>query len=725
MPQYGQRVRAAGPRRRSWAAAVSPPRRMFRLGERASTSGRTGSDRRADVDAPLAPPTVAARHGTPRRYVLRTVEERGVRFVRLWFVDVLGVLKSVAIPVVGARGRARGRRRDRRVGAGGRGAAARARRHRLSGRRDVRPAAVARRAPSGGCSARSASPAASRAPPTVARRARARARPRRRPRLDRPGRRRDRVLPLRRRRRRAERAATARRRRLLRPHPARRGLGLPPPDDRPPRAARHPGQGQPPRGRARASTRSSSTHTDALSMADSITTFRLAVKEVASELDLFATFMPKPLAEHAGSGMHLHLSLFDGDRNVFHDPDPDAPLSALGRQFLAGVLAHAPELTLLTNQWVNSYKRLAPGFEAPRRRRCGRAPAARGWCASRRRRPERERRRGSSCARPTRAPTRTWRSRWCSPPGCAGSSAATSSARGRRRGDGGAARCPPTCARRPTLFEASELARETLGDALVDLVVRNKRAEWDAYQRRSPPGSTGASCACSDMGEAWIYIEPADADDAAREASRLLAELGFAPRRVAANGSLRPERDGGGPPRPPDIALVLGEPGLCARLEARRGPRRRAARRGGRRRRARRRRDGPRGPRADRAAAAPGRAAGADRPGAAARARRARRRRRPGRHARGQPRHLPGGDRRAARRLHPHGVRAAQVPRHPPRPGVQPRGAAQPGLGLRLLRRRADRRRPRPPRPGQARRARGADQDGAQRRLPVRGEARR
>src|ERR1700712_2171788 len=77
------------------------------------------------------------------------------------------------------------------------------------------------------------------------------------------------------------------------------------------------------------------THTDALSMADAITTFRLAVKEVASELGLFATFMPKPLQEHAGSGMHLHLSLFDGDRNAFHDRDPGTPLSPIGRQFLA------------------------------------------------------------------------------------------------------------------------------------------------------------------------------------------------------------------------------------------------------------------------------------------------------------------------------------------------------------------------------------------------------
>src|SRR5205807_8855906 len=107
------------------------------------------------------------------------------------------------------------------------------------------------------------------------------------------------------------------------------------------------------------------THTDALSMADAVTTFRLAVKEVAREQGVFATFMPKPLEASPGSGMHLHLSLFDGEHNVFHDEDPDEPLSPLGRAFLAGLLAHAPELSAATNQWVNSYKRLAGGFEAP------------------------------------------------------------------------------------------------------------------------------------------------------------------------------------------------------------------------------------------------------------------------------------------------------------------------------------------------------------------------
>ena len=106
-------------------------------------------------------------------------------------------------------------------------------------------------------------------------------------------------------------------------------------------------------------------HTDALSMADAVTTFRIAVKEAAHELGAYATFMPKPLEDHPGSGMHLHISLFEGDRNAFHNAEPDEPLSATGASFLAGVLAHACELSAVTNQWINSYRRLATGFEAP------------------------------------------------------------------------------------------------------------------------------------------------------------------------------------------------------------------------------------------------------------------------------------------------------------------------------------------------------------------------
>jgi glutamine synthetase len=106
-------------------------------------------------------------------------------------------------------------------------------------------------------------------------------------------------------------------------------------------------------------------HTDALTMADSIMTFRFVVKEIASLHGVHATFMPKPLESVQGSGMHLHLSLFKGDVNAFHSDTDKYNLSDTARSFMAGLLRHAPEITAVTNQTVNSYKRLVPGFEAP------------------------------------------------------------------------------------------------------------------------------------------------------------------------------------------------------------------------------------------------------------------------------------------------------------------------------------------------------------------------
>jgi glutamine synthetase len=106
-------------------------------------------------------------------------------------------------------------------------------------------------------------------------------------------------------------------------------------------------------------------HTDALTMADSIMTFRLVVKEVAASQGVHATFMPKPLESVQGSGMHVHLSLFDGDENAFYSADDSYNLSPIAKQFMAGLLRHAAEITAVTNQTVNSYKRLVPGFEAP------------------------------------------------------------------------------------------------------------------------------------------------------------------------------------------------------------------------------------------------------------------------------------------------------------------------------------------------------------------------
>ena len=106
-------------------------------------------------------------------------------------------------------------------------------------------------------------------------------------------------------------------------------------------------------------------YADALTMADNIMTFRTVVKEVAIEQGVYATFMPKPFADHPGSGMHTHLSLFEGDSNAFFDQSQTYQLSTVGRQFVAGLLTHAPEITAVTNQFVNSYKRLWGGHEAP------------------------------------------------------------------------------------------------------------------------------------------------------------------------------------------------------------------------------------------------------------------------------------------------------------------------------------------------------------------------
>jgi glutamine synthetase len=104
---------------------------------------------------------------------------------------------------------------------------------------------------------------------------------------------------------------------------------------------------------------------DALSMADNTMTFRLVVKEIAMREGVWATFMPKPLAEHDGSGMHIHQSLFEGEKNLLYDSKDENKLSGLAKAYIAGLLKHAPEIVAVTNQWVNSYKRLVAGYDAP------------------------------------------------------------------------------------------------------------------------------------------------------------------------------------------------------------------------------------------------------------------------------------------------------------------------------------------------------------------------
>ncbi len=106
-------------------------------------------------------------------------------------------------------------------------------------------------------------------------------------------------------------------------------------------------------------------YTDALQMADNAMTYRLVVKEVAIKQGVHATFMPKPLSDENGSGMHTHMSLFKGDRNAFFDPKDQYYLTHEAKAFIAGLLKYAQEFCLVTNQFVNSYKRLVPGYEAP------------------------------------------------------------------------------------------------------------------------------------------------------------------------------------------------------------------------------------------------------------------------------------------------------------------------------------------------------------------------
>ena len=106
-------------------------------------------------------------------------------------------------------------------------------------------------------------------------------------------------------------------------------------------------------------------YTDALTMADNVMTYRLVVKQVALNHGVYATFMPKPVFGINGSGMHVHQSLFQGSKNAFFDANDPYFLSKTARSYIAGLLKYAPEFTCVANQWVNSYKRLVPGYEAP------------------------------------------------------------------------------------------------------------------------------------------------------------------------------------------------------------------------------------------------------------------------------------------------------------------------------------------------------------------------
>ncbi|MBM3675460.1 MAG: glutamine synthetase [Actinobacteria bacterium] len=237
-------------------------------------------------------------------------------------------------------------------------------------------------------------------------------------------------------------------------------------------------------------------YTDALTMADNVQTFRTVVKQVASELGVHATFMPKPIAGAFGSGMHTHLSLFEGDINAFHDPGDVHGLSKVGKAFVAGLLRHAREITAVTNQTVNSYKRLIEGYEAPTY-----ICWARNNESALVRVPIPKRGKESSTRVEFRSPDPA-----CNPylafsvmlaAGLAGieegydlAPEATNNIfemTAEERTVEGIAALPQSLAEAVDVMERSELTAEALGEHVFDYFIRNKRAEWDAYKEQVTP----------------------------------------------------------------------------------------------------------------------------------------------------------------------------------------------------------------------------------------------
>ena len=236
-------------------------------------------------------------------------------------------------------------------------------------------------------------------------------------------------------------------------------------------------------------------YTDALSMADNVMTLRLVVRETALEAGVHATFMPKPMTGVQGSGMHTHLSLFEGDANAFHDPDQPYLLSKTGQRFVAGLLRHAPEITAVTNQLVNSYKRLIVGTEAP-----SHVTWARHHRAALVRVPVVKAGKDDSVRIEYRSPDpagnpylvyslllaaglKGVREGYDLPDEA--SSYLELSPRERAKSD--VADLPQSLAEALDAMEGSELVRETLGDHIFEWFLRNKRAEWADYKAQVTP----------------------------------------------------------------------------------------------------------------------------------------------------------------------------------------------------------------------------------------------
>ncbi len=232
-------------------------------------------------------------------------------------------------------------------------------------------------------------------------------------------------------------------------------------------------------------------YTDALTMADNVMTYRLVVKQTAQKYGVYATFMPKPVFGVNGSGMHVHQSLFKGDSNAFFEKDAPFHLSDIAKNYCAGLLAHAPAITSICNQWVNSYKRLVPGYEAP---------VYLSWAQRNRsdliRIPEYRVGREKSTRLEMRSPDPA-----CNPyltfavmlaAGLDGIEKgleapkpveenvyAMSDEERNRRGIG---MLPGTLKEAIALTEQSELVRDALGDHVFKNFIANKKIEWDRYR---------------------------------------------------------------------------------------------------------------------------------------------------------------------------------------------------------------------------------------------------
>jgi glutamine synthetase len=232
-------------------------------------------------------------------------------------------------------------------------------------------------------------------------------------------------------------------------------------------------------------------YNEALGMADSAMVYRLVVKEVALKHGVYATFMPKPIFGQNGSGMHVHQSLFKGSRNAFFDPKDEYHLSATARAYMAGILKHSKEITAVTSQWVNSYKRLVPGYEAPvyiawaRRNRSSlvRVPM---YKPGKEKATRMELRSPDPSCNPylafsvmLAAGLKGIEKGYELPPPVEEDIFEMTEAQRKKRGIDS---LPGSLAEAIAIAEKSELVREALGDHIFEKFIENKKIEWDAYR---------------------------------------------------------------------------------------------------------------------------------------------------------------------------------------------------------------------------------------------------